>query len=212
MLNSLSDLHDKADGIKADTTDIKTDTADIKAMVAEMFKQRPTVVAAVTAQSTPKPIPTRTATGITNIPAPEPHWIHREAITRGIRAMLTSAGGTASLTAAVATAAGGFGKTFAARIYAFEHAKDYPGGRFEIKIESSTMEAQLATLLPLLSPGLTCPPRRPRPSCATCSPSRPPACSSSTTFPAWKCGPRASPPASCPAGSATSCSPPARPR
>ena len=144
---------DRATRAAASGERLEVGQADTNAMLAQMLPMLSKVAAAVAAQSAAKPPPTRTAVGITNIPAPEPHWIHRREITRGIRAMLNSGDGTASLTAAVATAAGGYGKTFAARIYAFEHAGDYPGGRFEIKIDTSTMEAQLATLLPLLAPG-----------------------------------------------------------
>ena len=125
---------------------------------ALLLELRPTVVAAVATQATAKPAPARTATGITNIPAPAPDWIPRKEITLGIRAMLLTKGGTASLTAAVATAAGGYGKTFAARLYAFEHAKDYPGGRFEINVGTGDFAGQLGLLLPLLSPGSTLPP------------------------------------------------------
>jgi Tfp pilus assembly protein PilF len=150
-------------GVAGNSKRAADNTDEIKRMLSELLAHRPAVLAAVAAPSTMLTTPARNSSSPTNIPAPEAHWIHRKEITRSIRAMLRSGNGTASLTAAVATAAGGYGKTFAARIYAFEHANDYPGGRFELTMDKGNLQAGLASLLPLLSPGADLPPSQAAP-------------------------------------------------
>src|SRR5205823_5711956 len=119
--------------------------ADLKAGQAELLAMLRRVEAA-RAASPPisKPTP-RTVTRPTNIPDPPAHYLRRAGITAAIHARLSTGPGVASLTAAVATAAGGYGKTVAGRLYAYEHAGDYPGGRFELAMETTDLGAQLAT-------------------------------------------------------------------
>lgn len=129
VLTSLSDLHDKADSIKADTSLIP----EIDRRLREMASGA------------------RLATGVpNNLPDPSPRFTARSAAMARLHTTLTTSSTVAVGQQAALWADGGVGKTMLAEHYGWVFLEHYPGGVFKITADVPLLRTPLAALAPYL--------------------------------------------------------------
>lgn len=90
----------------------------------------------------------RDPASLSNLPPLSRNLVARPELTKRIHAALSAEGNTGALRSAAASAHGGYGKTVAALLYAYEYAAAYPGGRFFLSLDGADFPAQLALLGP----------------------------------------------------------------